>query len=272
MKRYFMIFVAAMLCVAMTGCLASNGQADGIPEEKPESQTGEPAGQTPQPDSQSDGETTPDNGAMLEAYQFGLQQIAFEHVYPDGTDTGFDSASGFIEDNHFAILDINGDGKDELIVQFVTAPMAGNMETVYAYNEAENSLKAILTVFPAVTYYDNGIVKEEWSHGSGLSGEGYWPYNLYRYEETTGTYELIAEVNMWSRDVDVVDYKGDPYPEDIDAENAGTVFILTRDGVTETVSKSTYEAWLSGVMGDAQTVTVPYQALTEDNIKSVWAE
>lgn len=272
MKRYFLIFVAAVLCVALTGCLASTSQKNEIPEEKPESQTGEPAEQTTQPDSQTTGEATPDNDAMLAAYQFGLQQISFEHVYPDGTDTGFDSASGFIEDNHFAILDINGDGKDELIVQFVTAPMAGNMETVYAYDEGENTLKAILTVFPAVTYYDNGIVKEEWSHGSGLSGEGYWPYNLYRYAPATGTYELIAEVNMWSREVDTIDYKGDPYPEDIDAENAGTVFILAWDGVTETVSKSTYETWLSEVMGDAQTVSVPYQALTEDNIKGVYTE
>lgn len=46
-------------------------------------------------------QTVPDQSAMYAAYQFVLQQIAFEHIYPDGADTGFDSASGFIEDNHF---------------------------------------------------------------------------------------------------------------------------------------------------------------------------
>lgn len=227
---------------------------------------------TAEPEAEAAQHSNPDQSAMYAAYQFVLQQIAFEHIYPDGADTGFDSASGFIEDNHFAIFDINGDGVDELIVQFTTAPMAGNMETVYTYNESDNTVETLLTVFPAVTYYDNGLVKEEWSHGSGLAGEDYWPYNLYQYCAETGTYEMIAEVNMWSKAIDTVDYKGDPYPEDIDTENAGTVFILTRNGTTETVSKSDYEAWLSEVMGDAHPIQIPYQSLTEDNIRAVCEE
>lgn len=224
---------------------------------------------TAAPEAEAAQQGIPDRSAMYAAYQFVLQQIAFEHIYPDGADTGFDSASGFIEDNHFAIFDINGDGVDELIVQFTTAPMAGNMETVYTYNESDNMVETLLTVFPAVTYYDNGLVKEEWSHGSGLAGEDYWPYTLYQYCGDSGTYEMLVEVNMWSKAIDTVDYKGDLYPEDIDTENAGTVFILTCDGTTETVSKSDYEAWLSEVMGDAHPIQIPYQSLNEDNIRAV---
>ena len=74
---------------------------------------------------------------------------------------------------------------------------------------------------------------------------------------------------MWSKSVDVVDYKGDRYPENIDTEKAGTVFILTRNGVTETVSKKDYEAWLSALIGNNQVLQIPYQALNERNIKSV---
>lgn len=227
-------------------------RAEPKPEEQPE----------PKPDAQ-------ETGARYAAYQFALQQIAFEHVYPDGTDTGFDGAGAFIEDNHFAVFDINDDGADELIVQFVTAPMAGNRETVYAYNAAEDTLEQLLTVFPAVTYYDNGLVKADWSHGSALAGEAYWPYDLYQYDGAAGQYRKLAEVNMWSREVDTVDYKGDPYPEEIDAENAGTVFILTRDDVTETVSHSDYAAWLAEVVGDAQPVQVPYQSMSEENIRAI---
>lgn len=214
-------------------------------------------------------QSTQEQSDMYDVYQFALQQIAFEHIYPDGTDTGFDSAGGFIEDNHFAVFDINYDGVDELIVQFVTAPMAGNIEKIYTYNEAENALETMLEVFPAVTYYDNGIVKEEWSHGSDLAGEDYWPYNLYQYHVQNGQYTLLAEVNMWSKYRDTVDYKGDSYPESIDTENTGTVFILTRNGITETVSKSEYEAWLADVIGNAQPIQVPYLSLNEGNIQNV---
>lgn len=217
---------------------------------------------------QSDATADPKQAERYAAYQFALQQIAFEHVYPDGTDTGFDGASGFIEENHFALYDVNGDGRDELIVQFVTAPMAGNVESVYSYQE-DGSLIRQLAVFPSMKYYDNGMVREDWSHGSALAGDNYWPYNLYRYSEEEGEYVLLAEVNMWSKSVDTVDDKGDSYPEDIDAEKAGTVFILTRDGVTETLSKSEYEAWLSELLGDAVAIQMPYQPLTEENIKAV---
>lgn len=253
MKYFFMLPVTAVLCANLLGCsIARTFDGNKTPDMQEENQS-----------------PVTDKSAMYEAYQFALQQISFEHVYPDGTDTGFDGECGFIEENHFALADINYDGIEELIVQFVTAPMERNIETVYTYNEAENAVHVVLTAFPAVAYYENGMVKEEWSYGSGLAGEEYWPYNLYQYQADKGTYELIAEVNMWSKAVELVDYKGDPYPEDVDAENAGTVFILTRNGITETVSKSDYEAWLSEVMGDAQLIQVTYQSLSEENIKAV---
>ncbi len=205
---------------------------------------------------------------MLEAYQFALEQIAFEHVYPDGQDTGFDGSFGFIEENQFAIYDVNGDGVEELIVCLTTVPMAGNIEKVYTYT-AQGELCELVSVFPATTYYANGILKAEWSHSSGLAEDSYWPFSLYRFDATTGECTCIAEVDMWSRSVDTVNYKGDPYPDEIDIEQAGTVFILTRDEKTETVSKSTYDAYLSDILQDSAVLTIPYQAMSEDNIKNL---
>lgn len=207
-----------------------------------------------------------DRAAALEAYQFILEQFSFEHIYPDGTDTGFDGSVGFIEDNDFALYDVNGDGLEELIIRFVTAPTEAKLEIVYTFRDGGPAV--ILSAFPEVTYFSNDILQEDWFHGSDLAGEGYWPYNLYRLN-CDGFYELFAEVNMWSRDVDMVNAKGDPYPEDIDRENAGTVFIVTREGKTETISKSDYETWLSSLLEDAQQVTIPYQAMTEENIRNL---
>ncbi len=61
-------------------------------------------------------------------------------------------------------------------------------------------------------------------------------------------------MNMWSKAVDTVDFKGDPYPDNIDAEGAGTVFILGQGDVVKTVSKSDYEQWLADTMGTAPKV------------------
>lgn len=206
----------------------------------------------------------------LAEYQAALRQIAFEHIYPDGRDTGFDSAYGSIEDNQFALFDVNGDGEDELIVRFTTAPMAGNTETIYAFQQTDGTLKELLTASPNLTYYANGIIKEDWSHGSELAGEDYWPYTLYQYNATTGSFEELAQVNMWSKAVDTVDFKGDPYPDDIDAEGAGTVFILGVADEVKTVSKSDYEQWLAATMGDPAELDIPYQALNEESIEAVY--
>lgn len=206
----------------------------------------------------------------LAAYQFALQQISFEHIYPDGTDTGFDGTYGYIEDNFFAIQDVNDDGNKELIVRFITASEAGKQETMYSCIPGEGSLQRLLTISPDGVYYDNGIVKENWAHGSGLCSEEYWPYTLYRYDETEKTYVQIADVNMWSRSVAMVNYKGDPYPDEIDAENAGTVFIVYYQGETETISKSVYEAWLAEILGNARPLQIAWRDLSEKNIQNLY--
>lgn len=274
---------ALLLACSMLFCLAacdSQKAAPSVPDtsatmspdtDPVEASSGEPAETSSmEPAEASSGETVDAKNTRLVEYQFALQQIAFEHIYPDGRDTGFDSAYGSIEDNQFALFDVNGDGEDELIVRFTTAPMAGNVEAIYAFQQTDGTLKELLTASPNLTYYANGIIKEDWSHGSELAGEDYWPYTLYQYNATTGSFEELAQVNMWSKAVDTVDFKGDPYPDDIDAEGAGTVFILGVADEVKTVSKSDYEQWLAKTMGNPAQLDIPYQALSEESIEAVY--
>lgn len=274
MKSILKIFVVLLLCLTLAACQEKNDPPevsvptsettasvtpDAIPSELP---SGEPM-ETPsaEPDEvKSEG---------LAEYQAALRQIISEHIYPDGTETGFDSSFGSMEDNQFALCDVTGDGVDELIVRFTTAPMAGNAETVYAFQQADGALKQILTASPNLTYYANGIIKEDWSHGSELAAEGYWPYTLYQYNAADGSFQELAQVNMWSKAVADVDFKGDPYPDEIDAEGAGTVFILGIADEVKTVSKSDYEKWLTDTMGDPAELDIPYQALSEENIEAL---
>lgn len=202
------------------------------------------------------------------AYQFVLQQLAFEHVWPDGADAGFDGGIGFIEENFFALCDVNGDGAEELIVRFITADDEHQQEVVFAWDASAGAVRQVLSAAPGAAYYP-GLVQSFWRFGPTLAGEGYQPYDLYQYDASAGAYVLLAEANMWSRSVDTVDFKGESYPEDIDAEGAGTVFILTRSGETETLCRRDYDAWLSSVLGSAEALSLPYQPLTEQSIKNM---
>lgn len=202
------------------------------------------------------------------AYQFVLQQLAFEHVWPDGQDAGFDGSIGFIEENFFALCDVNGDGAEELIVRFVTADDERQAEAVFAWDASSGTARQVLSAAPGAVYFP-GLAQAFWRFGPTLAGDGYQPYDLYQFDAAAGEYILLAEVNMWSRSVDTVDFKGDPYPDALDAEGAGTVFILTRNGVTETVCKRDYDAWLSSVFDGAEALILPFQPLTEQNIKAL---
>ena len=266
MKSILKIFVVLLLCLTLAACQektdppavsvpTSEATASMIPDAAPSELPSEEPAET--------------KNERLAEYRSALRQIVSEHVYPDGTDTGFDSAYGSMEDNRFALYDVNGDGVDELIVRFTTAPMAGNTETIYTFQQADGTLKELLTASPNLTYYEGGIIKEDWSHGSELAGEDYWPYTLYQYNAAEGSFEELAQVNMWSKAVDTVDFKGDPYPDDIDAEGAGTVFLLGIADEVKTVSKSDYEQWLADTMGDPAELDIPYQALSEENIEAL---
>lgn len=265
MKSILKIFVVLLLCLTLAAC---QEKTDPPAVSVPTSET--TASMTPNvTPSEPPSEEPAEVESGLAEYQAALRQIVSEHIYPDGTDTGFDSSFGSMEDNQFALCDVTGDGADELIVQFTTAPMAGNTETIYAFQQADGTLKELLTASPNLTYYANGIIKEDWSHGSELASEGYWPYTLYQYNAAEDSFEELAQVNMWSKAVADVDFKGDPYPDDIDAEGAGTVFILGSSNEVKTVSKSDYEQWLADTMGTAVELDIPYQALNEENIEAL---
>lgn len=249
MKHAIRLFLCLLLCAVLTGCQAS------------EDFTGHRA------EGQAAFTALPARG-MLDAYQFVLQQLAFEHVWPDGQDADFDGSIGFIEENFFALCDVTGDGREELIVQFTTADDVHQREAVFTWDAASGTVHQVLSGAPGMVYHP-GLALDFWRFGPTLAGDGHTPYTLYRYDAQAGCYALLAEANMWSRSVDIIDFKGDPYPTDIDTEGVGTVFILTRGGVTETVCRRDYDTWLNSVIGTGEPLALPFQPLTEHNIKAL---
>ena len=192
-----------------------------------------------------------------EAYKAAVEKLVNDKVFPNGEDTGFadDSSFGDMGENRYAIADVDSDGKDELIISFTTAPVAGEVEQVYGYSDADGTLKLKLNEFPQVTYYTNGIAEVGWSHNQGWAGDRLWPYSLFFYNADKDEYEMRIRARY--KDAD-----GNPYPADIDKENAGYVVILTEGTETRYISASEYETWRSETLGGAQKIEVEYKPVT----------
>lgn len=195
-----------------------------------------------------------------------LKDIYYKHTYPDGTDIGYDDFFDFSE-NQFAVWDVDGDGREELMVRFVTTFMASMAETVYEYESYTDTVRVELRQFPLLTFYDNGVVKAGLSHNQGLAGENFWPYMVYRYDRTTDTYEYVAMIDAWDKSYAPVDYDGNSFPDEIDKNHHGMVYyIVEGESYGEPVDMETYEAWHAALIGGAEVINLPYVPFTPENI------
>lgn len=261
MKKLVLFALTAALALSLAAC-----GGEKAPETTPTPEPAPVPTETARPEDPAETEDPALRAKRLAAYQFALQQFAFEHVWPDGTEMLFDEGVGFIEENVFAITDLDRDGEDELLIRFTTSGMAGMAEFVYGYDAETDSIYEELCVFPNATYYDNGIVDNPASHNQGYAGDVLWPYTAYVYDAEQDIYVFAASVDAWSRE-----YHPEGYPTEADPDNTGAVYYVTTErGVTpQPISKSAFEAWKTEFYGSAVQLELPLQSVSEENIAAV---
>lgn len=183
--------------------------------------------------------------------------------------------SGNMSDNSYAILDVDGDGLEELLVVYTTSSMAGEFAAVYSYDPETGTITQELMCSPYLEYYDNGIVIANASHNHSY-GE-FWPYSIYQYDASTSTYAEIANVETWDKEwTDTLyDYEKDeqiPFPTELDKDKDGTLFSLwTKDSEwydgEYRYDEEDYLEWKDSYLGTANQLTPEYEALTYENFQ-----
>lgn len=312
MKKTFKIRTAVLLCaavMALTGCsgrpetpentgkmdeesAAEEQAAQKVEDVSTDATDVSKAGEESSSDSADaknlenvDGEGLETNQTLYEArvrHQYGgiLSQIIAAWQLPDGElDTSaLSDGFGKMADNHFAVTDIDGDGREELIVSYSNAIMAGMMEIIYDYDPVLGVLKRELTEWPALTYYDNGIIKAEASHNHSR-GE-FWPYALYQYQADTDAYLQIGEVSSWDKEFAAEWNDGQPFPDELDTDGDGTLFCIKKEGEGEFYHRD-YEdfkydqadvnewfgGYIAGAPTDAKEIFIDYQPMEYESFE-----
>lgn len=226
----------AVLCVALvlTGCAVTMTNAPG-------EQAAQPSAPDRTPDAQSQ--------QMSDVRRAAFEQAKHEALLQGGV-------------WRYAESDVDGDGRVELLLLCDAETTAGQLLTVSDYDEQTGEWHEELSEYPLVTFYGNGMAEAGWSHSQGKAGDVLWPYNLYRYDAANDTYQQVAMVDAWEKQL-----SPEGFPEDVDAEGAGAVYYIMTGGEYDTsnpVSKSEYESWRSGMIGSAANLQVDYLPLTED--------
>ena len=203
---------------------------------------------------------------QIQAYWTVLTDIFHYQIFPGGRELGYDGWP--MSDNRFALGDIDGDGSVELIVLYITTSTSGHAEIIYDYDASTGGVREQFIEYPGVVHFDNGILKVDASHNHTLS-EKVWPYTLYKYNADSDSYEVIAQVEAWDKEIRDTDYEENSFPDDVDTDKDQTVYYImeTDEYAHRTpVDGKEYDQWYESYRNGAGTITIPYMALTEENI------
>jgi len=212
------------------------------------------------------------------AFRAALQRIYDEQVLPNGDPLDMADYSD-ITKAQFAVFDLDQDGKEELIFTFSDTYMAGMATYVYGYDAEIDRLLVEIWEFPALSFYNTGIVEAQASHNQGPAGDALWPFILYQYEPMTDDYRKVAVVDAWDRS-----FAGDTtlsstedgmveisFPEQADADGDGVVYYIMSDGyvLENPIDGAEFREWYDSWFEGTEKIEIPYVYLTPENIRSI---
>ena len=170
-----------------------------------------------------------------------------------------------ILNNHYAITDIDCDGREELIISYTETGMAGMFEAIYDFDPYTELLKREFTDFPMLSYYNNFIIISYASHDHSM-GMGFVPFTLYKYNEKNDEYERIGYVETWSKAA-ADSYKDRPFPDGLDTDHDGVLYNI-QQGTNESYefedykyNLGDYEEWYDSHMAGACEIEIEYRTL-----------
>lgn len=180
-----------------------------------------------------------------EVYKKLILELMETNTFP-GSDGA--ECDGMPYDNTYSIMDIDDDGKEELVINYANAlHMAGMVLYIYDYDHETKEIYIEYSGWPDMSVYDNGYIKENASHNHGRSNLSYfWPYSLLQYDENKDRYECIAYIDAWQYGLFEGDALEPEFPKDKDLDGDGVLYYDMNVNYYEPqniMDKAEYDAW-----------------------------
>lgn len=260
MKKFISILLIATMLMLLPACSAKPSSASVEPTESADVSP-DVIGEDDSSEQSAAEQSDADKATIHAAYKNALTDLCSSYRLPDGHTV--DSSDTTCETNYFAICDVDGDGVEELIIEWNAASMAGKELLVYQYAPATAKWTCELTAFPGAVFYSNGAILDGLSHNQGY-GYKLWPYVIFEYDASSDTYSEVGSVDSWDKDV-----MPTGYPDSVDADNAGTVYMINYTGYNSdgfNYSQSEYNAFCNKLLNSASKINLDSRPLTPDNL------
>lgn len=250
MKKFLLILCSVFL---LTGCSEkTESTSEIIPEITTEPQT----------------EAVPETSDVYEQlnYREVLDNMYYNCEFPDYKNYQTDAA---IE---FAVYDIDGDGREELLVRF-------DNRGLYVYDHDSNgNIVRQFAGYIRSDFYENGALRVYSAHNQTHSFEVH-PFQMYRYNAETDSYDQCGSVYGIDKDIiDMINKEKEKvgstdfleYPSEYDISSSGTVYYIRSDDDTEVpLDLTEYNEYYGQFTENTDIIDIPFMELTKENIKKV---
>lgn len=171
-----------------------------------------------------------------------------------------------VNDNLFAIADVNEDGVDEVIVSFEGTCVAGMYSGVFGYNSTSKAYEKLYKIGVRCDFYRGGYIKQTDSHNHS-HGETIIPYTILKMTKGDPTFvrSLSCTDESWCNEY----Y---PFPKADDKDNDGVIYYhYGNSGFDESnpMTKSEYLAYINQYIPESKHINVNYRNLTTSNINTL---
>ena len=175
-------------------------------------------------------------------------------------------------EGEYAVMDIDGDGLEELILHHSDDYTVGELVIIYGYNSDTKELVNELTEYPYfVGIYDNGILEIGLSHNQGMAGEVLWPYSIYKYNAEIDTYDKVAGADAWDGMMFAMDWDGNSFPSDKDVDGENILYsIIDYESASDYtwIDKAQYEELHNSYINGANEKEIEWHDISEGDIYS----
>lgn len=199
------------------------------------------------------------------AFAAVLRNLRENGILPDGRAAeGAEHGAG--SSNRFAVVDVDGDGKEELVLYYFSASTSGQAGYVVGYDQVRGAIRIQLTGTPILEFYSNGAVKVMLSHNHSMGA--LWPYVPHTYLPETDSYQEGDIVTSWDK-IRGTGEHDEPFPEEVDRSGTGTVYYVDGWYEGKPMDRADYLAWEREFLEDSDRLLLEFLPLTEENIAAV---
>lgn len=217
-----------------------------------------------------------DKSFEIEPFRNALSVFLNTNTLPDGRQ-GYsmpltDPNGNFAD---FAVCDIDGDGKDELLISQSYGCNADMVSYIYDYHPESGQFTLETEeggTYKALHFYRTGYLTCDASHNQGPFGGPVWPYDASQYQKDTDSYQPVWGVASWNvNNSSEAVYNQFPFEKDLDGN--GVLYMVysevgdtAGDSEPEYLDDAEYQTFISDKTNPSDEIVLEPYILNQENL------